>query len=139
VFLDPLVLVFEGGRFWRLAARLRYSSSRLGTIVAVPEGFWTDLASTPRPLWPVLPPSGRYAIAAVLHDYLYRLGAVPNVTRKEADEAFRDAMADAPRPVSLPARWLLYWAVRRWSGPAWHRREVDWQPSPEDRRDEAVA
>ena len=40
--------------------------------VVVPKGFRTDLASSPRILWPILPPFGRWSAAAVLHDYLYR-------------------------------------------------------------------
>ena len=42
-----------------------------GLTVTVPEGFVTDLASVPRPLWWLIAPHDpQYAAAAVLHDYL---------------------------------------------------------------------
>jgi hypothetical protein len=57
------------------------------TIYNVPEGFETDLASIPRPLWALFPPQDTYTIgAAILHDYMYRFNA--RVTRKEADDIF---------------------------------------------------
>lgn len=39
-------------------------------MVNVPEGFVTDLASVPRAFWEIMRPEGRYAYAAVVHDYL---------------------------------------------------------------------
>jgi hypothetical protein len=45
--------------------------STLSIAVKIPVGFVTDLASIPRPFWSILPPQGRYAYPAVVHDYLY--------------------------------------------------------------------
>lgn len=39
-------------------------------VITVPAGFETDLTSSPRWLWPFVPPHGKSAKAAILHDYL---------------------------------------------------------------------
>ena len=60
-----------------------------GKEVVVPKGFRTDLASTPRYLWSVFPPFGRWDEAATVHDWFYRTVDLENrPTRKEADDAF---------------------------------------------------
>ena len=58
-------------------------------IITVPAGTITDLASVPRWLWAVFPPHGRYAKAAIVHDYLYGLGLG---TKAAADLIFLEAM-----------------------------------------------
>lgn len=82
--------------------------------VEVPEGFVTDLASIPRVFWQVLRPEGRYAYAAVVHDYLYWTQTRP---RLEADRILKFAMEDSgvnPRTIDL-----IYQAVRRFGKSAW--------------------
>ena len=46
-----------------------FSWGELQTVI--PKGFITDFASVPRWLWSILPPHGKMANAAILHDYLY--------------------------------------------------------------------
>jgi hypothetical protein len=73
-------------------------------FVTVPPAFKTDFASVPRPFWFWLAPWGRHGRAAIIHDFLYQLGAVTDprasvATRlrrppkREADRIFRQAMA----------------------------------------------
>lgn len=78
-----------------------------GIRVRVPIGFETDLASTPRILWPVCPPDGPWSPAAILHDYLYGL---PGCSRFLADALFREAM----HKLGVPwwRRVVMYYAVR---------------------------
>lgn len=66
--------------------------------VVAPKGFITDFATT-KWLKPVLPPTGRYGKACVIHDYLcvYKLitlsdGTTRKASRKEADYIFLEAM-----------------------------------------------
>lgn len=75
----------------------------------VPAGFVTDLASVPRILWTLLPPHGRYAKAAILHDYLLTLSRKRQLSRYEADIIFYEAM----RVLNVPMwqAWLMYKAV----------------------------
>lgn len=62
--------------------------------VTVPAGFVSDLASVPRFLWGVFPRTGRYAYAAIVHDYLYWV-QYPDVPREEADKILETAMRDS--------------------------------------------
>lgn len=81
-------------------------------LVRVPAGFETDLASVPRWLWALLPPHGRYAKAAIMHDWL--ITRFPSGGSREiADKLFYDAMLVLQVP-KLQAK-LMYYAVRAYS------------------------
>jgi len=56
--------------------------------VKVPVGFYTDGASVPRFFWWLFPPMGKYAGAAVVHDYLL----FTKMDRQFADDTFYRAM-----------------------------------------------
>ena len=87
----------------RLLEQLRYKS------VIVPAGFESDLATIPRPLWVFFPPFGRYARAAVIHDYIY-INMRELMTRKAADKIFKSIMIEDG--VGVITRNILYRAVR---------------------------
>lgn len=82
--------------------------------VNVPEGFVTDLASVPRAFWQLMRPEGRYAYAAVVHDYLYW---AQDRSKEEADKIFRFAMEDSK--VDATALTTLYAAVDLLGRSAW--------------------
>ena len=96
------------GRDWRLLEPLSFGD------LAVPEGFVTDFASIPRALWAIYPPNGKWAPAAVLHDFLYRTGTR---TRAEADALFLAGMAVLRVPVAR--RFVMYLAVRCFGWSSW--------------------
>lgn len=75
------------GEKWILAADFEIETSK--GLIVVPKGFGTDLASTPRILWPIFPPFGDYTEASVVHDYLCR---TQQFTRKEGDIIFKEIM-----------------------------------------------
>lgn len=82
--------------------------------VTVPEGFVTDLASVPKAFWEIMRPEGRYAYAAVVHDYLYW---TQDRSKAEADKIFQFAMEDSrvdPNTLST-----LYAAVDLLGRSAW--------------------
>lgn len=116
-FLDLRALP-DGVRFVVLDT-FRYRSAS-GIVYTVPRGFITDLTSTPRPLWGVFPPTGRYEFAAVLHDWLYWS---QSVTRAEADALLLEAMAVCG--VSWIDRHAIYAGVRLGGGKAWADNAVD--------------
>jgi uncharacterized protein DUF1353 len=60
--------------------------------VSVPVGFVTDLTSVPRVFWSLLPRTGRYAYAAIVHDYLYW---IQKNAREVADKVLEVAMRDS--------------------------------------------
>jgi len=79
-----------------------------GQTVLVPRGFVTNLASTPRILWCLFPPFGRWNRAAIVHDFLCT--KVDTCSRFMADAVFREAMAQLGVP--LWRRVAMYYAVR---------------------------
>lgn len=105
-FRDPLILEYIDGSNWRLQEAFTYQSEHVG-LISVPRGFVTDFASIPRFFWRILPPTGKYGKAAVVHDWLYRS---KRVERKVADLVFLEAMTD----LGVPAwqRNVMYAAVR---------------------------
>ena len=115
----------------RLVEPLTYSSS-MG-VVPVHIGFITDFASIPRVLWPLLPPDGSYAKAAVIHDYLYTYQAIGGrwITRKQADQVFLEAMEDSG--VGFITRMTVYAGVRFGGWIAWGDPiPLDDNPTEED-------
>jgi len=89
-------------------------------IITVPEGFITDGASIPKFAWSLIGgPLGRYAPAAVVHDFLYFKFYY---RRRIADEIFYEAMGVLGVP--LWKRQTMFWAVRCFGFIPWnnHRR-----------------
>lgn len=119
-FPDHLYLEYLDGRNWRVTRRFRFfidathksiPKTVLKLGIVVPAGFETDFASIPRFFWRVLPPTGQYGKAAVVHDFLYRTRRVPRVT---ADRMFLLAMEELSVP--KPVRLVMYYAVRVFGG-----------------------
>lgn len=105
-----------GSDTWCLARRFVYTMHS-GERLIVPMGFVTDFASIPGMLRGVLSPTGPYAAAAVVHDYLYR---VPNGrSRVLCDAIFAQAMVDAGVPWWIRA--VVYGSVRVGGWLAWRR------------------
>lgn len=109
-FHTPLELEYIDGKNYRLLAPFQYDAS--GFTVSVPAGFVTDFASIPKFLWNLLPPTGTYGKAAVVHDYMYR---TPDAYSKEiADATFLEAMQYLG--VGRLTRYTMYLAVRLFGG-----------------------
>jgi hypothetical protein len=112
--MPALDLKFIDGRNWELIRPYRYVGQRWKGVV--PRHFITDFASVPQIFWNILPPTGPYGPAAVVHDFLYRTAAV---TRADADWTFREAMELLG--VGWWVRQTMYSAVRTFGAPAYHR------------------
>jgi len=85
----PLKVSSRDGRNFVLLAPFTFVT-KAGEIITVPAGTTSDGASTPRPIWNVIPPFGVYWPAAYLHDYLYRDTQRPEA---ECDNLLSEAMA----------------------------------------------
>lgn len=90
----PNVIPFVDWDYYYTDGELRWAPEGGSNLpsVRVPKGFVTDLASVPSFFWSKYPPIGRYAYAAVVHDYLYWY---QTTTKKVADEVMFAAMKDA--------------------------------------------
>ncbi|WP_368941617.1 DUF1353 domain-containing protein [Citrobacter werkmanii] len=107
-FTTPAVLEMLDDYRWRLVEPFEFwLTDELGEVISVPAGYVTDLASVPRFMWAIFPPHGRYAKAAIIHDWLYDNALW---TKRKADRIFLDAM----EVLDVPwwKRWSMYWAVR---------------------------
>ncbi|HYZ68588.1 MAG TPA: DUF1353 domain-containing protein [Mycobacterium sp.] len=79
-------------------------------MLRVDADFDSDLVSVPNMFAWFIPRAGRYARAAVLHDYLWKRVAQEGYDRRVADRQFRFAMQAAE--VSLLRRWIMWATVR---------------------------
>lgn len=90
--------------------------------VDIPKNFVTDFASVPRVFWSLFPAEGKYAAAALVHDFLYweQRPSPPNDPRSPrqiADQTFKRAMTlDG---VNAPTRFSLFQAVDLFGEAAW--------------------
>ena len=90
-FLEPLVLEYIDGRNWKLISEFDYRTDVFPhPPIKILAGFLTDFASVPKLMWNILPPTGKYGKAAVVHDYLYRTKGI--ATKDQADHVFLEAM-----------------------------------------------
>lgn len=86
-------------------------------VITVPIGFLTDFASIPWPMNLLFKPEGKWAKAAVIHDYmLVRLSYMGNDgkhTRVIADSIFYEAMLVSG--VGSIKSYIFYSGTRLWS------------------------
>lgn len=113
-FRSTLIFEDPGGLPYILYRPLTYDSDILGRSIEVPNGFATDLASIPPGLWNILPKTGKYDAAAVVHDYLYQFNTC---SREEADAVLLEAMTVCG--VGGVKKRLIYWGVRLGGWKAW--------------------
>lgn len=119
-FLNHLIAVDDDIPY-TLVQSLDYDSAILGGVVTVPAGFVTDLASIPRIIQNLIPKEGRYNRPAVVHDFLYRLGAYRGapIPRKTADQVLLEAMYAAG--VDADRADVIYAGVRLGGWLPWRR------------------
>lgn len=118
-----------GGDFYRVAESFRYYLGEKYTDqwVFIPAGMLTDLASIPRIVWGILPPSGKYGAAAIIHDRLCNTlqitqsGKPADITRAKADAVLGEAMEVLKVPwikrVTISGAVRLYRIVSRTNKP----------------------
>ncbi|MDX1438872.1 MAG: DUF1353 domain-containing protein [Rubricoccaceae bacterium] len=105
---------FAHGRYWMLWQPLTYRIKDSGLSITVPAGFVTDLVSTPRAVWTIIPPTGRYQRAAIIHDWLYWMQPC---TRAQSDRIMVLAMEELG--VGATTRRLIYESLERFGEDAW--------------------
>ena len=85
-------------------------TTKSGEMISAPAGFNTNFASVPRICYVLLTPMGKHTQASILHDYLYSRACVYDLSRKQADIIFYEAMRDSlVNPITAK---LMYYAVR---------------------------
>ncbi len=106
---------------WILNKQFTYAIGELDgdERVVVPKRFITDFATTKYVKW-LLPPTGTYGKAAVVHDYLcdfktitLKDGSTRTCTRKEGDLIFLEAMGVSN--VNPVIKYVLFGFVRAYA------------------------
>lgn len=106
------LIVKSFGKKWELMESFYfyYLNKDKKTIIVIPSGFITDFASTPRILYPLFPPIGKYNKATLMHDFLYsKKSNNYNLTRKQSDQFFLQSMEVLGVGKK---RYLMYCVVR---------------------------
>jgi hypothetical protein len=148
-FVDRVHLHYAGRGYYDSEAPTVYVWRRPSgdKVITIPAGTRSDLASTPRLAWFLIPPTGAYEDAAFVHDdgcvelrRAYDEGRAPAMTSRDVDALFLDILEEADRYACLvddpegriPAwKRRLLWAGVRWGAllnPA--RRAGWWRDSP---------
>lgn len=109
---------------WILAEDWSVYVKELDTHVHIPMGFVSDLDSVPRIPFIYSQLKGYARFAAIVHDFLYRVGhvlpiraeadgsvvPVMKVSRKAADEVFLEIMER--QKINSVRRFFIYWGVK---------------------------
>ena len=111
MFVTPDLLVRSSGDHrWKLLAPVVYEGR--DQAITVPVGFETDFASVPQAVQWLIPVSGRYTRAAIVHDWLCKEGLRSNLmSSHDVDGVFRRIMRESGVPL---VRWWLMWTGVRW-------------------------
>ncbi len=121
---SPAVLSpFGDGSQWVLREDMVFeltSNDEDTASIKVPKGFVTDLASTPRKVWALYPPFGKYLSAAILHDYLYW---TQMCERDQADKIFYHAMKQSHVDLATQAIFLMI--LKSQGLPAWQQNQQE--------------
>lgn len=128
-FLTELELRYLNGKKWEILAPFEYCVGAPDgwPIVVIPSGFITDFASIPRIFWNILPPTGKYGKAAVVHDWLYRYpklqfikgGKLVPITKELCDDIFDEAMGVLG--VGIVTKSILFYGVHYFGGWTWRK------------------
>jgi hypothetical protein len=112
----PVKTVYNG-KEWTVMEDIDYYDTRRDYLIQIPTGFTTDLASVPRPVWPLISPFDLSILAPLVHDWHYRGNDRDIYNRKESDVLFLDIMREEG-----VARWRRipsYHVVRVVGGRHW--------------------
>lgn len=120
------------GRDFTVLRQIDYQSDRFAQPFTVPAdlaNFTTDLASVPTVFTWLVPISGKFLPAAVLHDALIHEGQYlgPALDRTEADLIFRESMIElGTGPVRAWLMWSAVTVTTIRKSPQWTRRAALW-------------
>jgi hypothetical protein len=109
----------------QLESDLIYASDS-GELYVVPANFVTDWASIPRVFWLVCSPLDEARLAGTLHDWLYSLkGEAPyNLSRKECDDLFKEALKYDIPPSPYWRRVVMWACLRIFGSFAWKNKKI---------------
>lgn len=121
-FLTELdVRLVDDDSIWLILSPLIYESDIVGRI-EVPDGFMTDFASVPRIPIVYRLYGDRAHRESALHDFLYRINAIPAATYFQANAVFLEAMEVRGKPWHV--RYAMFAGVCVGGWLSYHRKKV---------------
>ena len=122
-FASGPVLTYVGLGRYRTVGPTVYVGS--DDVITIPSDFPTDLATVPRIFWALMPPTGAYERAAVLHDFgcVTLAEGTCLLSSRDVDGLFRRVAREGG--VGIVTRWLL-WTGVRWGALASPTRRSGW-------------
>ena len=122
-FTKVLNADYLGSGRWKITEPFEYFTEDGVDVILVPIGFVSDGASIPRIFWTIIgsPWTGKYAKAAVVHDFLYDRQLF---TRKKSDRIFIEGMKILG--VGWFKRKIMWFSVRVGGWGPWrkHKKEL---------------
>ena len=106
---------------WRLDNSLRYESD-IVDLIEVPAMFKTAFASVPRVPFFFMLFGDRAQRESVIHDWFYRIDAIPTAERPQVDDFFLEAMKERGKGIFV--RYAMYWGVRVGGWTAYQKKRV---------------
>lgn len=95
----------------------------LDVTITVPAGFYTDFASIPRLPLIYRRLGNRFQEEAVIHDYVYRIDSIPQLTQDECDRLLYDMIREDPEADEMDAR-MVYDGVHLGGEGSYHKKYV---------------
>jgi len=107
-------------KYWLLLEDFTYYLNSSGDKITVPAGFVSDLASVPDGANAIFDQFGRYASAALIHDYLYWEKIY---SKSKSDKIIKDALKATG--VGYTARNSIKWGVKLFGDKSWKKNCSD--------------
>lgn len=107
---DVKVAILHGQEYDYILLEEYIYITKAGLKIIVPKGFRTDFASTPKFMWNIIPPTGKYTRASLVHDFLYSTDCKLILNRRVCDSIFNEVME--AHGTSVYRRESMYRAVR---------------------------
>lgn len=128
-YFGPTPVWIKSNRPMLITLQEGYYTARDGTHITIPARYITDLASTPRPVWSLIPPHGQLSLGALPHDWGYSHGGrlLPHKSRDWWNALFYDILTLTP---DIP-HWKVvaaYHAVSAFGKGGWEKGWTDWYP-----------
>jgi hypothetical protein len=124
---EPLYLASEKGKSFRLIQEWKFKHDRYSSVLVVPQGYRSDLATIPP--WIFWWQWGKWNIAAIAHDFIYENGYILAeqedglkpifIDKKEADLIFYEICLFLGVP-PITAK-LMHWAVKYFGRGVWDK------------------
>jgi len=126
--IKQIPLQYLEDKYWLLLDDMKHKLHN-GDEIIIPKGMKTDLSSTPKFLWGLMPPYGDFLLGAIVHDWLYISDYQRNkIGFKRAREFADKEMLIISNEINNNKvdNWIRWAGVRLFGGSVYKRRNYDY-------------